>query len=373
MRGARQWRQRRTLAGIFTPYFMKKILIACLLAGLGLANAGAAEPSAQQHAVKDTALAGVRMIPIHTPKGEFKVWTRRVGDNPAIKVLLLHGGPGTTHEYLETFDRYFPGASIEYYYYDQLGSAFSDQPDDPSLYTVQRFTDEVEQVRKALGLGKDNFYLFGHSWGGLLAIEYALAHPGKLKGLVISNMMASAPAHNEYVERVLAPQIDPAALAEVRALEAEGKTDDPRYMALLLPQFYERHFIRMPFANWPEPLLRASEHLNPKVYKPLQGPSELGIHGRLAQWDRFEDLARIDVPTLVIGARHDTMDPAYLRKMSQRLQQGQFLYCENGSHMAMYDDAACYFDGLLTFLRAAPASTPTPTPKPIKPRSLRSY
>ena len=350
---------------------MKKILIACLLAGLGLGlglgNAGAAEPSAQPHPAKDTARAGVRMIPIHTPKGDFKVWTRRVGDNPAIKVLLLHGGPGATHEYLETFDRYFPGASIEYYYYDQLGSAFSDQPDDPSLYTVQRFTDEVEQVRKALGLEKDNFYLLGHSWGGLLAIEYALAHPGKLKGLVISNMMASAPAHNDYVERVLAPRIDPAALAEVRTLEAKGKTDDPRYMELLIPRFYERHILRMPFASWPEPLLRAFQHLNPKVYKPLQGPSEMGIHGRLARWDRFEDLGRIDVPTLVIGARHDTMDPAYLRKMSQRLKQGQFLYCENGSHMAMYDDPACYFDGLLKFLRGAPAA------KPMKPRSLRSY
>jgi len=346
---------------------MKNILIACLLAGLGLASASAATPSPQQQPAKNTAQAGVRMIPIHTPKGDFKVWTRRVGDNPTIKVLLLHGGPGATHEYFETFDKYFPGASIEYYYYDQLGSAFSDQPDDPSLYTVQRFTDEVEQVRKALGLGKDNFYLLGHSWGGILAIEYALAHPGKLKGMVISNMMASAPAYNAYADKVLAPQLDPAVLAEVRSFETAGKTDDPRYMELLVPHFYERHILRKPFASWPEPLLRAFEHINPKVYKPLQGPSELGIQGLLADWDRFDDLNRIDVPTLVIGARHDTMDPAYLKKMSQRLKQGQFLYCENGSHMAMYDDAECYFDGLLKFLRGAPAR------KAVKPQSLRSY
>lgn len=346
---------------------MKSILIACLLAGLSLANASATTPSSRQQPARETAQAGVRMIPIHTPKGDFKVWTRRVGDNPTIKVLLLHGGPGVTHEYFETFDKHFPGASIEYYYYDQLGSAFSDQPDEPSLYTVQRFTDEVEQVRQALGLDKDNFYLLGHSWGGLLAIEYALAHPGKLKGMVISNMMASAPAYNAYAEKVLAPQLDPAVLAEVRSLEAEGKTDDPRYMELLVPQFYERHILRMPFASWPEPLLRAFEHINPKVYKPLQGPSELGIQGLLANWDRFDELNRIDVPTLVIGARYDTMDPAYLKKMSQRLKQGQFLYCENGSHMAMYDDADCYFDGLLKFLNGAPARAP------LKPRSLRSY
>jgi len=150
---------------------MKNILIACLLAGLGLASASAAEPSRQEQQLAKQALPGVRMIPIHTPKGDFKVWTRRMGDNPTVKVLLLHGGPGSTHEYFETFDDHFPGASIEYYYYDQLGSWFSDQPDDPSLNTVERFTDEVEQVRKALGLDKDNFYLLGHSWGGILAIE----------------------------------------------------------------------------------------------------------------------------------------------------------------------------------------------------------
>jgi len=346
---------------------MKNILIACLLAGLGLASAGAAEPSQQQQQLAKQALPGVRMIPIHTPKGDFKVWTRRVGDNPTIKVLLLHGGPGATHEYFETLDNYFPGASIEYYYYDQLGSWFSDQPDDPSLYTVERFTDEVEQVRKALGLDKDNFYLLGHSWGGILAIEYALAHPGQLKGLVISNMMASAPAYNAYAQNVLAPQMDPAVLAEVRKLEADGKTDDPRYMELLLPHFYERHILRKPFAEVPEPVLRGFSHLNPKIYKPLQGPSELGISGLLANWDRFDDLARIDVPTLVVGARYDTMDPAHMKKMAQRLPRGQYLYCDNGSHMAMYDDADCYFDGLLTFLRGAPARAP------VKPRSLRSY
>jgi proline iminopeptidase len=348
---------------------MKNILIACLLAGLGLAgvSASAAEPSRQQQLLAKQALPGVRMIPIHTPKGEFKVWTRRMGDNPTVKVLLLHGGPGSTHEYFETFDNYFPGASIEYYYYDQLGSWFSDQPDDPSLYTVERFTDEVEQVRKALGLDKDNFYLLGHSWGGILAIEYALAHPGKLKGLVISNMMASAPAYNAYAQNVLAPQMDPAVLAEVRKLEAEGKTDDPRYMELLIPHFYERHILRRPLAELPEPVLRSFGHLNQKIYKPMQGPSELGVSGLLANWDRFDDLERIDVPTLVIGARYDTMDPAHMKKMAQRLPQGQFLYCENGSHSTMYDDAGCYFDGLLKFLRGAPARTAA------KPRSLRSY
>ena len=115
--------------------------------------------------------AGIRMIPVKTPVGEFKVWTKRFGNNPRIKVLLLHGGPAATHEYLEACDSYFPSAGIEYYYYDQLGSYYSDQPDDPELWEVPRFVEEVEQVRQALGLDRENFYLYGHSWGGALAVE----------------------------------------------------------------------------------------------------------------------------------------------------------------------------------------------------------
>ena len=108
------------------------------------------------------------MIPIETPQGNFKVWTKRVGNNPRIKLLLLHGGPAATHEHYEAFDSYLPGAGIEYYYYDQLGSYYSDQPDEPELATIAHYVDEVEQVRQALKLDRGNFYLYDHSWGGIL-------------------------------------------------------------------------------------------------------------------------------------------------------------------------------------------------------------
>ena len=124
----------------------------------------------------------VRMIPIKTPSGDFDVFTQQVGDNPTIKVLLLHGGPGMTYEQFANFKDYLPQEGIEFIWYDQLGSAHSDQPSDSSLWTIDRFVDEVEQVRIALGLNKDNFYLFGQSWGGILGIEYALQHQDKLKG-----------------------------------------------------------------------------------------------------------------------------------------------------------------------------------------------
>lgn len=306
----------------------------------------------------DVLSGGVRLIPIHTPKGTFRVWTRRIGNNPTAKVLLLHGGPGATHEYLTAFDSYLPGAGIEYYYYDQLGSAFSDQPDDPDLWTIPRFVDEVEQVRQALGLDRDNFYLFGQSWGGLLAIEYALEHQQHLKGLVISNMVSSGPAYNAYAEQVLMPAMDLDVLAEIKGFEASNATDDPRYMELLVEHHYVHHILRMPAEEWPDPVNRAFAAINQAIYVPMQGPSELGAGGVLRSWDRTDDLVRITVPTLVIGARHDTMDPAFMEMMAGKLPRGTYLYCPDGSHLAMYDDQVTYFKGLIDFIRSVDEQSP---------------
>ncbi len=298
----------------------------------------------------DILTGGVKMIPITTPKGTFKVWTKRVGNNPTIKVLLLHGGPGFTHEYFEAFDSFFPGAGIEYYYYDQLGSYYSDQPNEPDLWDLPRFVEEVEQVRLALELNKDNFYLLGQSWGGLLAIEYALKYQQNLKGLIISNMMSSIPAYVSYAENVLMPAMDPKVLAEVKALEAKKDYANPRYMELLIPNHYQQHILRMPPDQWPDPVNRAFKHVNQAVYIPMQGPSELGASGKLEKWDRSADLGRIAVPTLVIGAIHDSMDPEHMKWMSEQFPKGRYLECPNGSHMAMYDDQQTYFPGLIQFI-----------------------
>jgi proline iminopeptidase len=293
---------------------------------------------------------GVRMIPITTPAGNFRVWTQRIGNNPRLKVLLLHGGPAATHEYFEAFQSFFPGEGIEFYYYDQLGSAYSDQPTDDRLWTIPRFVDEVEQVRVALGLNRSNFCLLGHSWGGILAMEYALAHQDNLKCLIISNMMDSIPAYNDYAHRVLMPAMDQAQLAEVQRLEESGHTEDPRYMQILMPMHYEQHILRRPAEQWPEPVIRSFAHLNQHLYSLMQGPSELGASGRLVDWNRSADLHRINVPTLVIGARYDTMDPHWMEAMAHRLPHGQYLYLPQGSHMAMYDDQDAYFAGLIRFL-----------------------
>jgi proline iminopeptidase len=298
----------------------------------------------------DVLSGGVKMIPVETPKGTFKVWTKRVGNNPTVKLLLLHGGPGMTHEYFECCDSFLPAAGVEYYYYDQLGSFYSENPNDPDLVDLPRYVEEVEQVRKALGLNKDNFFMLGHSWGGLLLMEYALKYQENLKGMVISNMMASIPAYNDYAHNVIMPAMDPEVLAEVKGYEDAKDYGNPRYMELLLPHHYEEHVMRIPADEWPNPVNRAFEHVNNDIYIPMQGPSELGASGKLLEWNRTQDLHKIEVPALVIGAGHDTMDPAHMEWMAEEMPKGRFHFCPNGAHMAMYDDQQTYFKGLTQFM-----------------------
>ena len=301
----------------------------------------------------DKLSGGVKMIPINTSAGEFKVWTKRVGNNPTMKVLLLHGGPGATHEYFEVFDSYFPNAEIEYYYYDQLESAYSDQPNDSTLWSIDRFVDEVEQVRIALNLNSDNFYLLGSSWGGILGMEYALKYQQNLKGLIVSNMMASIPDYIKYANDVLGPKLPPTVLEEIRALEAKGDYANPRYSELIYTNYYPEHVLRMPLENWPDPVNRAFAHINPDLYVTMQGPSEFGVAGdaKLKNWDIKEQLSKITVPTLTIGGAHDTMDPKHMEWIASEVQNGQYLHCPNGSHLAMYDDADIYFNGVIEFIK----------------------
>ena len=340
-------------------------LLSCLLV-IAFSCAPAPEPDASdargayfdREGREDALAGGVRMIPITTPAGNFRVWTKRVGNNPDKKVLLLHGGPGNTHEYFEAADSYFPGENIEYYYYDQLESGRSDHPGDSTLWTTDRFVSEVEQVRQALGLNSTNFFLLGHSWGGILAMEYALAHQDALKGLIISNMMASVPEYNRYAQEELGPQLPPEVLKEIQELEAAEDYGNPRYTELLMDHYYTEHVLRMPVDEWPEPALRGMENVNYDVYLAMQGPSEFGIHpdASLAEWDRSGDLSSIKVPTLVIGAEHDTMDPDYMEWMAEQFPRGEYLYLPDGSHMAMYDDQERYFAGVVGFIEGVDAT-----------------
>ena len=301
----------------------------------------------------DKLSGGIKMIPISTDIGEFKVWTKRIGNNPTMKVLLLLGGPGATHEYFECFDSYFPNAGIEYYYYDQLESAYSDRPSDSSLWNLPRFVEEVEQVRKALRLDRSNFYLYGQSWGGILGLDYALKYQDNIKGLIISNMVSSVPDYIQYANEVLGPQLDPDVLAEIRKLEADLDFENPRYTELIIAHYYPKHVLRMPLEEWPFPVNRAFANINKEMYVAMQGPSEFGMAGdaKLKTWDRNADLSKIIVPTLSIGGAFDTMDPKHMEWMASQVKRGRYLHCPKGSHLAMYDDQETYFEGLIQFIK----------------------
>lgn len=340
-------------------YLLNGLLFSLILSLAGCApgstDAGQACPDdyLDFSARDDQFTGGINMIPIQTPKGTFKVWTKRVGNNPTMKVLLLHGGPGATHELYACADGFFPQEGIEYIYYDQLGSYYSDQPSDTSLWTIERFVEEVEQVRQALGLDNSNFYLLGQSWGGILALEYALKYQQNLKGLIISNMMSSIPEYNQYAKDVLGPQMDPAVLAEVMDMEAREDFSNPRYQELLFEHHYTEHVLRMPQAEWPEAINRTFKHLNPEVYVYMQGYSEFGISGNasLKDWDRKADLPSVSVPTLTIGSQYDTMDPKHMEWMASQVPKGRYLYCPNGSHLSQYDDQQNYFKGVISFIK----------------------
>ncbi len=293
--------------------------------------------------------AGIRLIPIQTPIGEFKVWTKRFGNNPKIKILLLHGGPAMTHEYMECFETFFQREAFEFYEYDQLGSYYSDQPKDSSLWTTERFVEEVEQVRHAIGADSTNFYVVGNSWGGILAMEYALKYQQHLKGMVVANMMASAPEYGKYADEVLAKQMKPEVLEEITAIEAKKDFGNPRYMELLIPHFYREHLCRL--EEWPDGFYRAMKHVNGEVYTMMQGPSEFRISGRLAKWDIKDRLKEISIPTLMVGAKHDTMDPKAMEEQSKLVQKGRYLYCPNGSHLSMWDDQQVFMNGVIGFIK----------------------
>jgi len=305
---------------------------------LGKAQAAMA-PEASAAEVKT---GGARLVPVRG--GKYRVWVERLGEGP-IKVLLLHGGPGMSHLYLRCFQDFLPQVGIEMYYYDQLGCLFSDTPDDQSLWTIDGYRDEVEDVRRALGL--ENFYLYGHSWGGMLTYEYALKYPQHLKGIVISDMVAGIPGYVKYVNK-LRDELPADVVKKMKQYEAKGDFEAPEYQQLVF-QFYARHVCRLD--PWPAPLETTLKFVNPKIYGYMQGPNEFIVTGTFKNWDVTSELHRIKTRALTMGARYDEMDPDEMRRIATLMPNARAAISSRGSHMSMYDDQQWYFRELIGFLK----------------------
>ena len=330
---------------------MKRILLLILVAACIYSCTESPKTADNSVAIKtkDTTYilktGGAKMIQVD---GKYNVWTKKIGDGK-IKVLLLHGGPGFSHDYFECFEDFLPKEGMEIYYYDQLGCGNSDAPADTSLWTIARYVDEVEQVRKGLGL--DNFYLLGHSWGSMLAMEYLYKYQHHLKAAVLSNMTAGIKSYLPYAEELKKKYLTGADIATYDSLDKLKAYQSPEYQNLLMSKLYTQVICRIPLESWPEPLMRAFKKANQSIYIQMQGVDEFHVTGNFKDWEMWDRLQDIKIPTLVIGGMYDEMNPVDMKKEGQLIPNSRTYLCPNGSHMSMYDDQQNYFTNLIGFLK----------------------
>ena len=329
---------------------MKKLIGLLTLLTLGCSDQKNTTPTADilknENGVpqyKEVQSGGVKMI---TVDGKYQVWTKKIGSGD-IKVLLLHGGPGFTHDYFECFEDFLPQAGIEFYYYDQLGVGNSDIPTDTSLWTISRYVEEVEEVRQGLGL--ENFYLLGHSWGSMLAMEYLQKYQSHVKATVLSNMTAGIKSYVSYADKLKQELFTPQEIKTYDSLDKLQLYASPEYQGLLMGKLYANVACRLD--PWPEPLMRAFKKANTAIYIQMQGVDEFHVTGNFKNWEMWDRLPNIKIPTLVIGGEKDEMNPEDMRKEGKLIPNSRTYLCPNGSHLSMYDDQQNYFNNLIGFLK----------------------
>ena len=286
-----------------------------------------------------------------------EIWYRIVGDGEEagkLPALLLHGGPGATHDYLESLER-LAGTGRRAIFYDQLGCGKSDLPEDPSLYTVELFVDEVGTVRRELDL--DRVHLFGNSWGGMLAMEYALTQPAGLASLVLASSPASIPQWVAETGRLRA-ELPQDVQKTLQRHEDAGTTDSEEYEQACLV-FYKRHVCRLD--EWPAYVLRSFEFIQRHglVYRTMNGPSEFHVTGTLREWDITDRLGEIALPTLVVTGEHDEATPAINRTVSEGIPGARSMILPGCSHMAHVEEPEAYIgllDGFFAEVEAVAAN-----------------
>lgn len=278
----------------------------------------------------------------------YKVYYRIVGGREAagkLPLLCLHGGPGVPHDYLEPLEA-VAGKGRRVIFYDQLGCGNSDQPHDPSLWTVDLFVEELGVVRRALGL--DRVHILGQSWGGMLAMQYALTRPAGLAGLTLAGSPASMLQWVAEANRLRA-ELPPDVQQTLLRHEQAGTTDDPAYADAMMV-YYRRHVCRLD--PWPDCLNRTIEKLirNPEVYNTMNGPSEFHVTGNYKDWDIIDRLGEIMAPTLVTSGRYDEATPAIAETVHQGIKGSKWVLFEQSGHNAHIEEPERYLSVLDEFL-----------------------
>jgi proline-specific peptidase len=281
---------------------------------------------------------------VPVPGGE--VAYRIVGEGERT-LLTLHGGPGATSWYLYSLAD-LAGDGVRVVFWDQLGCGDSDAPDDPSLWRVERFVDEVEAVRSALDLGRVD--VLGQSWGGMLAQEYALAHPEAVRTLILASTICSSPFHRSELRRLAEALPEPAREPLLQAMSS-GDTSGEGYAAAV-EEAYRRHVCRIPY---PPDVKRAFDAMAMPVYGTMWGPDEFLFVGNLADWDVCERIGAIQAPTLITVGRHDELTPASSEMIQERIAGSELVVFEDSAHLAHWEERERYMAVVRDFLGRHPA------------------
>ncbi len=264
----------------------------------------------------------------------YRTWYQIAGelrpDDGKLPLLVLHGGPGFPHDYLEDLAPLAEGGRAVVFY-DQIGCGRSDHPDDPALWVMDTFVDEIGAVRDIIGLSR--IHLLGHSWGGWLALEYALRRPPGLASLILASTCASVPALAAETKRL--KESLPADVQEtIDRHEAEGTTDDDAYAEATMAYYTQWLCRRYPF---PEHVMRSFTNLREEVYGTMSGP-EWNITGNLKDWDVTHRLSELDVPVLITSGRHDEMTPALVQSLVDGIHGAKWVLFEESAHFAMAEE-----------------------------------
>jgi proline-specific peptidase len=282
----------------------------------------------------------------------YETWYRSLdakGGNGATPLLCLHGGPGANWLHMKPYEAFADERRVVFY--DQLGAGNSavNEPHDPAMWTPELYLDEVDAMREALGL--ERVHILGHSWGGMLGMQYASGQPRGLVSLIAESSPASVPDWLPEVQHLLS-ELPPEVAATVREHEEAGTTDDPAYQEAVMV-FYNRHLCRTD--PWPDWLVECFTILeaNPEVYRTMNGPSEFHVIGTIRDWDISGDLGRIEVPTLLFCGRYDEVTPATVEAAHRRIPGSEFVVFEDSSHTAQAEEPERTFELIRDFLARA--------------------
>lgn len=275
-----------------------------------------------------------------------QVWYRVAGDVESTPLLALHGGPGAGHDYLESLAAISDERPVVFY--DQLGCGLSEKPSDTSLWRIERFVHEIDEVRAALNL--DRIHLLGQSWGGWLAIEYMLNKPAGIVSLTLASTSASTAEFvgeaNRLIDELPAEMRD-----AIREGDHEQSYDSPEYVRAM-DEFYQRHVCRLD--PWPDPMLRTSANLDGNaVYLTMNGPNEFTVVGNLKGWDRTSRLGEIRAPTLITVGRYDEITPNCAETLHREIAGSEIHVFERSGHCAHLEEPDEYMPLLRDFLRRA--------------------